>query len=403
MRGVAKPLEAVHLEAQQRVGRPELIRDEDAAARPRDARQLGDGELRPANVMQDSVAAAEIELRIAERQRHDVALEQPHVRGSRRTAGLEVLGVGVDADDLGHEGREREGQGARPAARVERDLVARERREEVTHALGEVGRPLLLQRQPQLETHAPSVAASERARSSASSRVEIVPAARSSSMASRIRPTAGPGSIPSSSPRRRGSLGSERLAASTTPASSGAPTYASASSAQGSVSRLNRWIERGEESSGLRARRRAAAYRFSSFEIGSRDRLGPNTTTSRKFRSSRASSRGSSAPPSGSSRPTSSSRRKPPAESRASSASVRSPAGFVTTETDARRSACVCASMRKPSSSSKRTARRSRTGSSTKTASETARTTPARRSTPPPWGSWTAPVATCSAIALKVK
>ena len=56
-----------------------------------------------------------------------------------------------------------------------------------------------------------------------------------------------------------------------------------------------------------------------------------------------------------------------------------------------------------PSSSSKRTARRSRSGSSTKTVSVTARTTPARRSPRPSCGSYGAPVSTLSAIALNVK
>ena len=66
---------------------------------------------------------------------------------------------------------------------------------------------LLLQREPQLDAHVvASRAASSRASASASSRVEIVPAARSSSMASRIRPIAGPGSRPelvSANERRR--------------------------------------------------------------------------------------------------------------------------------------------------------------------------------------------------------
>ena len=47
-----------------------------------------------------------------------------------------------------------------------------------------------------------------RTSSSASSRVEIVPAARSSSISSSSRPISGPGGIPSSSPRRSGPAGS---------------------------------------------------------------------------------------------------------------------------------------------------------------------------------------------------
>ena len=59
----------------QRVDRAELVGDEDLPAGAGDARELRDGELGAAHVMEHAVAADEVELRVAERQRHDVALD----------------------------------------------------------------------------------------------------------------------------------------------------------------------------------------------------------------------------------------------------------------------------------------------------------------------------------------
>ena len=251
----------------------------------------------------------------------------------------------------------------------------------------------LLQREPQLDAHdAPPSPTSARASSSASSRVEIVPAARSSSMASRIRPISGPGSRPSSSPRTSGSGGSARRAASTTPASSGAPTNASASSAHGSVvapeavdgarRRLLGPARRGASAARTAAARwrsgAARAPRRRPRRAGSRvvDRVEPPVErAAERARAGRPRRAGGS----------------PAGESRSSSARIRSPAGCVTSAADARRSASVRSSMRKPSSSSRRTARSSRSGSSTKIDSETARTTPASRSARPSCGSCGSP------------
>ena len=74
VRRVAQALESVLLEVDERIDRAELIGDEDPCRRTRDPRELRDGELGPADVMEDAMAADEIELRIAERQRHHVAL-----------------------------------------------------------------------------------------------------------------------------------------------------------------------------------------------------------------------------------------------------------------------------------------------------------------------------------------
>ena len=62
MRRVAETLEAIHLEAEERVDRAELVDDEDPAAGLRDAGELRDRELGPADVVEDAVAADEVEL-----------------------------------------------------------------------------------------------------------------------------------------------------------------------------------------------------------------------------------------------------------------------------------------------------------------------------------------------------
>ena len=77
---VAQPLEAIHLETQERIDRAELIGDEDLAAGPRDARELRDGELRAAHMVEDAMAADEVELRVAEGKARDVALVEADVR-----------------------------------------------------------------------------------------------------------------------------------------------------------------------------------------------------------------------------------------------------------------------------------------------------------------------------------
>src|SRR5262249_1932536 len=170
---VAQALEAVQLERLHGIDRAELVGDEDLSAGPRDAGELRDGELRTPNVVQHSMAAREVELRVAEGKAHDVAFDEAHVRRRLLTPDLEVVRSRVDSDDLVDEQRERERQRSRATTRVESNLVPAERPEEPAHAVGEVGRALFLECQPQLDAHAtPPSAASDRASSSASSRVE---------------------------------------------------------------------------------------------------------------------------------------------------------------------------------------------------------------------------------------
>ena len=94
--------------------------------------------------------------------------------------------------------------------------------------------------------------------SSASSRVEIVPAARSSAIRSSHSPISGPAGSPSSSPRRSGSAGSPARASAIARSSSASPpANRAASSAHGSVARRKRWIARGDRSGELGAKQLA--------------------------------------------------------------------------------------------------------------------------------------------------
>ncbi|HEU5206280.1 MAG TPA: hypothetical protein VFT94_01605 [Gaiellaceae bacterium] len=157
MRRVAQSLEPVHLEAHERVDRAELVGDEDLPAGTRDASELRDGERGHANVVENAMAAGEVELRVAERKLHDVALEEPHVGRCVRPARVEVVHTRVDADDLRDAGRQGEGDGSCPAPGVERDLGAGERPEEAPESVGELGSALLLQGKPKVDAHISSL------------------------------------------------------------------------------------------------------------------------------------------------------------------------------------------------------------------------------------------------------
>ena len=124
VRRVAAALEAVELERRERIHRRELVVDEHAAAGTRHARELRDGELGSAHVVQRAARAREIEREVLERQRRHVGLDERGVRRRIAPRGLEQLGNEIDADDLPDERREREGERARAGARVERALVA---------------------------------------------------------------------------------------------------------------------------------------------------------------------------------------------------------------------------------------------------------------------------------------
>jgi hypothetical protein len=100
------------------------------------------------DVVKDAMAADEIELRIPERELHDVTLLEANVRRRRRSRNLEVLHARVDADDLRHDRGERERDRARSTPGVEGVLVSGERAEEASHTLSEVVASLLLEREP---------------------------------------------------------------------------------------------------------------------------------------------------------------------------------------------------------------------------------------------------------------
>src|SRR5581483_3536241 len=120
------PLEAVEGKRGERVGRSDLVDDEETPARARDAHELGENELRPRDVMERPERAREIEGAVVERQMLGVALDERHVPvvGGTFPRQLEQLGDPIDADDLAHDRREREGKRARAGTDVDR---ARER------------------------------------------------------------------------------------------------------------------------------------------------------------------------------------------------------------------------------------------------------------------------------------
>src|SRR4029079_11121241 len=102
VRRVPHALETVHLETDERVDRPELIGDEDPAARSCHASELGDRESRLADVVKNAVAAHEVERGVAERELHYVALDQPNIGGRVRAARREGVGPRVPAPPTGH-------------------------------------------------------------------------------------------------------------------------------------------------------------------------------------------------------------------------------------------------------------------------------------------------------------
>ena len=219
---VAEPLEAIHLQAPGRIDRAELVRDQDPSAGAGDAGELGDRRA-PAGARgggrDDSTRGR------TRRSRTAAPSTSPSSKrtfaGARLPAGLEVVGRACRR----RRPRRRAGRARTRASRFRSRRRARPpfpRTARAAAAPARRGRP----RAPpgvRAEARRSSVGAplaSSRASASASSRVEIVPAARSSSMTARIRPISGPGSSPSSSPRTSGSAGSASRAASTTPASS---------------------------------------------------------------------------------------------------------------------------------------------------------------------------------------
>jgi hypothetical protein len=100
MRWIAETLEPIHLEASQRIDRPELVGDEHTASGPSDPHQLGYRELRAADVVENAETTRDVERRVAERERCDVALDEADVGGSALAAGIEVIGSRVRGDDV---------------------------------------------------------------------------------------------------------------------------------------------------------------------------------------------------------------------------------------------------------------------------------------------------------------
>ena len=117
MRRVARALEPVELEAADRVDVAELVREQDAPARPRDPRELGDDELRPPDVVEDAEAADEVEVAVREVERLGVPDDERAALGGVLPRGGEVVLGGVDPDDLADERRERVGERARSRSR----------------------------------------------------------------------------------------------------------------------------------------------------------------------------------------------------------------------------------------------------------------------------------------------
>ena len=148
MRGVAGPLEAVEIEGGERVGRRDLVDDEQEPARSRHPGQLGDYELRPGDVMQRPQGAGQVEGRALEIELRRVALDEADVRRRLGPPSLDLLRNELDCDDLAHERRQREGERPRAGACVERALFATHRHE-LAHPGGELpGASLLERRDP---------------------------------------------------------------------------------------------------------------------------------------------------------------------------------------------------------------------------------------------------------------
>ncbi len=135
--GVAGALEAVERERLQRVGGRDLVDDEDAAAVPNHADELGQQTFGPGDVMERAERAAEVELAVAERKRQCVGLDEARVRRGSSPSLLEQLLDAIDADDLANVRRERDRERSCAAAEVDRPLVAAGEHERV-HALCEL-------------------------------------------------------------------------------------------------------------------------------------------------------------------------------------------------------------------------------------------------------------------------
>ena len=134
VRGVARPLEAVELDGDERVARRDLVDHQHASARARHPGELGDEELRAAHVVEGARAPRDVERPGENVEPRAVALDERDVREVRGAQArlLEQLGRAVDRDHLGDPWGERERERARSGADVDRALGPR--RAAGTHA-----------------------------------------------------------------------------------------------------------------------------------------------------------------------------------------------------------------------------------------------------------------------------
>ena len=125
--GSRSALEAIELEAGERVDRRDLVDDEHLPADADDAAELGDDELRARDVMERADAGREIERPVLEGQVRDVGFHERHVGevlGGDLPARVEHLGHDVRRDDLPHERCGREREPARAGAGIQHPLLA---------------------------------------------------------------------------------------------------------------------------------------------------------------------------------------------------------------------------------------------------------------------------------------
>ena len=136
VRGIPHGLELVEHGGRSRIVGRELVDDEHVPSGPRHPRELGNHALGLRDVMERAMRSGEVEGGVRERERSAISLDELGVREASGSRELEQLWNRVEAHDLVHERRKREGQ--RPGARadVESSLVAA-RLHEVAHLLGE--------------------------------------------------------------------------------------------------------------------------------------------------------------------------------------------------------------------------------------------------------------------------
>src|SRR4029077_2146261 len=99
---IARALEKRELDRSERIHRRDLIDDEDRAAGPRDADELGHQKLRPRRVVRRPERPGEVEGRALDRQPLAILDDDLDVRGSvgPRASGERL--VELDGDDLAH-------------------------------------------------------------------------------------------------------------------------------------------------------------------------------------------------------------------------------------------------------------------------------------------------------------